>query len=191
MATSKDSAGWAYDIVLSQRDGRYFLRIPELSLIVEDYDLAAAYAKLETVKQDLFARSAVLGVAVPPPRDVTLKREFWASTLPFFAKAAAVAVVGGILLVSAGVFINYALVESLRTQAQKTGRAAIQQIIHGLEDMARRDLSGEREERLRAALRGVVPILKPFVVELRPLFADAGNADNNHATGSNAETAPR
>lgn len=83
MATSKDPTGWVYDIVLSQRDRRYFLRIPELNLIVDDYDLTAAYARLETAKQDLFARSATLGIAVSPPRDLTLKREFWASTLPF------------------------------------------------------------------------------------------------------------
>lgn len=67
----------------------------------------------------------------------------------------------------------------------------MQQIIRGLEDMARRDLSGDREERLRAALRGVVPVLKPFVVELRPLFADASDAQDGRTTGSNAESAPR
>lgn len=176
MARAGDATGWNYDAVLCQRDGRYFLRIPELSIIVDDYDLATAHARLESAKQDLIAKSAALGVAVPPPRDVRLKREFWASILPFFAKAAAAAIVVGVFLVSAGIFVNYALNDSLRSSAQKTGRAAVQQIIRGLEDMAQRDLTADREERLRTALRGVVPVIKPFVVELRPLFFDEAEA---------------
>ncbi len=180
---AEDPSDWNYDVIASQRDGRFYLRIAELNLIVDDSDLLAAHARLERAKCDLFERSATLGIGVPAPRDRSFRRELRAATLPFLVKAAAVALVGATLVIAAGVSIHYALEGSLRSAAQRTGRAAIEQIIRGLDDMGRRDLTPERAERLRAALRAAVPVLKPFVDELRPLFGDDPPAAGRSAGG--------
>lgn len=177
--SAQDPWSWNYDIIASQRDGRFYLRIAELNLIVEDADLLGAHVRLERAKREFFERSAALDVAVPPPRDIALRQDLRRATLPFLIKTAAVTLMAAILIVASAVAAHYALEGSLRSAAQRTGRAAIEQVIRGLEDVGRRDLTPERAERLRASLRGAVPVLKPFIDELRPLFAadaiDAGS----------------
>lgn len=162
----------SYDVIVRYREGRYFAWISELNLVAEADSAAAAHSALEELKRDLLAKLQKLAVAPPLPGALAERRALRAAIMPFLIKAAAVAAVGSILLVSGGVALNYAVGESLRNATQKTSRAALEQVIRGIEDMGRRDLTAERAERLRAALRGLVPVAKPFIEELRPLFAE-------------------
>lgn len=165
---------WAYDVILTRRNDRFYARIPELNLVAEGEDAASAHAALDADRQKLVDRHLALGLPVPPPRDVRIRRDFVERILPFLVKAAAVAVVGSFLVIAIAVAINYALRDPLRHAAQKTARAAVAQITAGLEDFARRDLTPDREERLRKALRGAVPVLRPFLEEVQPLFPRDG-----------------
>lgn len=176
---TEDPTQWSYDAVLSSRGGRYYLHVRELSLIAEGSDLSEAHAALEAARRDLFRKAAVLRTPLPLPRDAVERRKLRAEIVPFLIKCAAIAAVGSILIVASGVAINYSLRNDLRNAAQKTSRAAMEQIIRGIEDMGRRDLTADREARLRLALRGAVPVLKPFIEELRPLFSNE-TVDESH-----------
>lgn len=164
--------GWNYDVIVTKRDGRFYLRIPELNLIVEDRDIAEGYADLEAARRALIQHHTTIGATVPPPRDIVVRRALVERTMPFLFKTAAVAVVGSVLIIATAVAANYAMRDPLRHAAQKATRAAVLQITAGIEDAARRDLTPDREERLRVALRNVVPVLRPFIEELQPLFGD-------------------
>ena len=166
------ASSYEYDVILTELDGRCYLRIPELSLIVDGPDVASAYAKLGDARQKLIEHHAALGVTVPPPRDVRVRRQLAEQVMPFMFKAAAIAIVGAMLVMSTAVAIHYVLRDPLRHAAQKASRAAVLQITAGLEDFARRELTPDREERLRNGLRGAVPLLRPFIEELYPLFSD-------------------
>jgi len=166
------SLSHGYDVILTERDGRCYLRIPELNLIVDGPDLASAHAELEEARRQMASRYAAIGQPLPLPRDVHFRQAMRERLTPFMLKAAAVALVGSILMVSAAVVVNYALREPLRHASQKAARSALLQVTAGLEDFARRDLTPDREERLRNGLRGAVPLLRPFIEELYPVFED-------------------
>jgi hypothetical protein len=161
-----------YDIIVTERHGRFYLRIPELNLIADGVDVATAHAALESARRHLKEKYAAVGEALPPPRDVRLRRTMAEQVTPFLLKAMAVALAGAILMISAAATIHYALRDPLRHAAQKAARAAVLQITAGLEDFAQRDLTPDREERLRNGLRGAVPILRPFIEELQPVFKE-------------------
>lgn len=165
-------SGYGYDVILTEQNGRCYLRIPELNLIVDCPDVTAAHAELDAARRKMVERHAALGLKMPPPRDARLRRDLSERVMPFMFKAAAVALVGLVLVISSAVAINYVLRDPLRHAAQKVSRAAVLQITAGLEDFARRDLTPDREERLRNGLRGAVPLLRPFIEEMQPLFAD-------------------
>jgi hypothetical protein len=169
---SAAASNYNYEVILTERDGRFYLRIPELHLIAEGPSVATAHAELEEARGKLFERYATLGIDVPPSRDVRVRSAMREQVMPFALKAAVIGLVGSVLVISAAVAINYALRDPLRHAAQKVGWAAVLQITAGLEDFARRELTPDHEERLRNGLRGVVPILRPFIEELQPLFPD-------------------
>mgnify|MGYP006273798627 CR=1 FL=1 len=159
-----------HEILVTECHGRFYLRIPELNLIVDGPDVASAYTELDLARRRLIERHEAIGATLPAPRDTRLRLMLVERIAPFALKAAVVALVGVALLISSAVTVNYVLREPLRHAAQKTVRTAMLQVTAGLEDFARRDLSPDREERLRAALRGVVPVLRPFIEELYPLL---------------------
>jgi hypothetical protein len=164
--------GDSYDIIVTERSGRFYLRISELNLIVDGSDVASAHAALAVARHAQVDRHAALGLPLPLPRDAQVRRELFDRVVPFMLKTAAVAIAGGVLFVCAVVSINYVLREPLRHGAQKVAHAAVEQITAGLEDFARQGLTPEREERLRQALRGAVPLIRPLIEEAAPLFPD-------------------
>jgi hypothetical protein len=174
MSMTKQS-GPGDEIVVVERGGRYFLRAPELNLIVDDGDLAAGYAKLARARQDTLEKYALLGVE-PSRHRATPPAGLTRSVLSFCVKCAAVAATGSVLIIAGAVAVNYVTKEPLRDAAQKIGRAAVDQVIAGLTKVAHDDIPGDREARLRASLRAVVPVLKPYVQELRPLLIDDATA---------------
>lgn len=165
-----------YDVIVKERNDRYYLYIPELNIIVDDVNIAAGYDKLTRAKSDLIEKYAMLGMDAPPNRDQASARRMRTTLLPFFLKCAAVAATGSVLIIAAAIGVNYATKQPLQDAAQRAGRAAIERVVRGLEKVGRDGLSSDREERLRTALRSTVPVLKPFVQELRPLFTDDDTA---------------
>jgi hypothetical protein len=165
---------WAYDVIVTRRADQFFLRVPELQLIVEGADLPTAAKALEESYRSTASRHEAVGASLPVPREMQVRRELLDKSLPFLLKAGAVAVAGVLLICAASIGIRYTLGEPLRHAAQRTAHAAVEQMTLGLEDAARRDLTPERRERLKQALRGIVPLVKPIIQELQPLFDDGG-----------------
>lgn len=168
--TAPTALRYGYEVIVTERHGRFYLRIPELSLIAEGPDIATAHAALDQSRRQLIERHEAIGAAVPAPRDVRLRRTLIEQVAPFALKAALVALVASTLLISSAVTVNYVMRDQLRHASQRMARAALLQITAGLEDFARRDLTPDREERLRNGLRGAVPVLRPFIEELQPVF---------------------
>lgn len=92
--------------MVTERHGRFYLRIPELNLISEGRDFAAAYAELDAARRTLVDRHAAIGAAMPPPRDIAVRRALADRIMPFMLKAAAVAVVGSTLVIACAVAAN-------------------------------------------------------------------------------------
>lgn len=170
--TALNTSGHGYEVIVAERHGCFYLRIPELNLIVEGHDVAGAYTELERARRQQSERYRAIGAALPAPRDTRLRQMLVERIAPFAFKAAIVALVGAALLITSAVAVTYVLREPLRHATQKVARSALHQITTGLEDFARRDLTPDREERLRNGLRGAVPLLRPIIEELQPVFND-------------------
>lgn len=163
-------------IVLRRPEGGFVLRIPALCLVVEAATLDDAWTRLEAEKALLIERHARIGALAdlppadpsgsgPVPADAGLRR--------FALKAAIIAAALVVVLVGAAFSFSYAVREPLRHAGARLGRAAIAQIETGLVEAARQDLTPERRQHLRALMAEAAPALKPYVAELRPLFAEA------------------
>lgn len=142
-------------LLVIPREGAFLVVSPAEGLSAEHTDLNQAYL--------LLAERRSAG-AMPAHRQDLLSR-----LMPFFIKAATVAVVGAFLLVSAGVAIGYALQEPVKKAGQKAARAVVQQFESGFtSELAR--TSPEQQARIHQALREAVPHLKPYTDELKPLL---------------------
>jgi hypothetical protein len=148
----------------------YHVWLPELNLISEDPDPATALANLETKRIELFSFYDRVGEPRPKPARQTSDADTVSNLKPFFIKAVTVALVGTILLAAGSVSLTYSLREPLRKAGLKTGRAAIASFTKGLESFSKKEVTPEKEKRIRLALRASIPKLKPYVDELRPLF---------------------
>lgn len=163
----------ALHVNLTHKADKFVLSIPELCLIVEDTNLSAAYEKLEKRRRDLFEDVVRLGAVdqfftTKNDDDATLVKKL----MPFFIKSTVVALVGVLLLSAASISFTYALREPLRKAGLKAGRAAIKNFTKGLNEFGENGLSPSREKKLRLALRAAVPQLKPYMIELRPLYIE-------------------
>ena len=171
-----------YVTLVHEEDGRYFLEIPDLRLVVEGDSLEAAHDRLRTAKRETFERHIRIGrerqIALPEAE--RRRRELKDTLTPFFIKAAVVALIGVMFVIAANVTVLYAIQETPRHMGQKAGRAALKEFARSFEKAAEQARTPEREMRLRLAIRNAVPKLKPFADELAPLFnCPAGGIPKN------------
>ncbi len=155
-----------YTVQLTQADGRYWMEIPELHLLVEGGSVAEAHEILDAEKRRYFQSRLRAGKVVPAPGAERERRELNRRLKPFFIKAAVLAFIGVLLVVAANVSVFYILETAPKSVAKKAGRAAIQ----NLERFAAEEMTAEKQHKLRLALRGAVARLQPFSAELAPLF---------------------
>lgn len=172
---SGDGANLDYTVHVHRRDGRFLLHIRELNRVVGADDLAAGYAELERETQTLIDHYRAIGkeAEIPRPAEAAERDGLKKALTPFFIKAAVVALVGALLIATSHVTILYAIQEAPRKVGLKVGRGVVRGIANGLEDFAKDEMSPERQERLRLAIRSAVPRLQPFASELAPLFEGA------------------
>ena len=161
-----------YVTLVHQDDGKYFLEIPEVQLVVEGDSLDEAHGRLEAAKRETFERFIKIGRAkrIPLPGAEQRRRELKDALTPFFIKAAVVAFIGVILIIAANVSVLYTIQDAPRHIGQKAGHAALRELARSFEKAAKKEQTPEREKRLRLAIRDAIPNLKPYVDELAPLF---------------------
>ena len=170
-----------YIVEAEKREGCYFLIIPELSLVVSSKDISIAFEELERAKCDLFEKYRVLGRLsdLPGPKKIVARAEIKKNLTPFFIKAATVALLGAMLIAAANISIIYTLQTSPRKLALYANRVFTKNFTEEFNKIHRKEMTPEKEAKIRAAIRSAIPILKPYAQELRPLFKTALGEDNN------------
>jgi len=146
-----------------------------LNLVVSSEDVAGGFEKLDRARRELFEHHEALGRidGLSPPRRQTERTELKRQLIPFFIKTAAVALVGALLIAAANISIIYTLQTAPQHLALYANRVFIRNFANEFERIHSREMTPEREAKIREAIRRAVPILKPYAQELRPLFETA------------------
>ncbi|NQV99236.1 MAG: hypothetical protein HQ483_06035 [Rhodospirillales bacterium] len=167
--------GLPYIVEVEKREGRFFLVIPELSLVVSADDIATAFEALDRAKQELFEKHQELDrlADLPMPKKTVARAKLKKSLMPFFIKAATVAVVGAMLIGAANISIIYTLQTSPKKLALYANRVFTKNFVAEFDRLHREEMTPEKKAQIRAAIRSAIPILKPYAQELRPLFETA------------------
>jgi|GEM_PF-4262285 len=177
-ATLQEYKEHPYTVEVEKRDGSYYLLMSELNLVAVSDDVAAGFAELERNKEKLFEDLHAIDRlgSLPAPKNIAERTALKKSLTPFLIKAFAVALVGGLLIAAANVSIIYTLESTPKKLAQRSSRLFVKNFAKAFEEISRRDMSAEKEERIRTAIRNAVPVLRPYARELRPLFEEALNS---------------
>ena len=159
-----------YPVVISTDGGGYVFRIRELFLVQRSPDLDAGLSLIKKRAADIIAEQSAIGAAddLPPPGGVAQEDGERRRLKAFAFKSGIVALVLVIVIAAMAAALPY----SMRNSGKKFGRSMIKQFEHGLQKAASKELTPERREKLRIRVAAAVPHLKPYISELRPLFAD-------------------
>jgi hypothetical protein len=163
-----------YVVEVRQHGEQHYLTVHELGIIASGDTIDIAFRELDRKKTEYFEHYLLCGTAdkIPFPKDAVVRKDL----RPFIIKATAVALVGAFLLSFASISFTYALREPLRKLGQRAGRAAIHQFVGGLNDFAAQEITASKEEKIRLAIRAIIPKLMPYVAELRPLLENTDNS---------------
>jgi len=168
MTSLENLQGRDYVVEARRRGGMYYLNIQELGVFASAETYVDAFAELEERKTRYFEHHISCGTIsdISLPREARQKQEL----RPFFIKATVVALVGVFLFSAASISFTYALREPVRKLGQRTGKATIKQFTGGVKEFVSKEITPEKEEKIRLAIREAIPKLKPYMEELRPLF---------------------
>jgi hypothetical protein len=157
-----------YDVSMNEIDGKIWMEIEELKLVVEGPSVEDAYANLNAAKRQLFDHYSHAGKLskIPLPQADKEAQVFRTTMKPFIAKASIAALIGVLFIVAANVSVFYVLETAPQSVVKKAGRAALK----NLQYFASKEMTPKKEQKLRIALRGAVARLQPFSNELAPLF---------------------
>ena len=164
-----------FEISVSKTGNEFTLRVPELHLIETGLDLETAYQNIEASKQGLIAayeRAGALDELYVSEQ--TAKSDVDSDNrLKIFAIKSSLVALAGVIIVSAAAFsFSYAIRDSTRKAGLKLGRSAIKQVVRGLEDAAKKEITPAKKEKIRILVSNAVPHLKPYIREFRPLLAE-------------------
>ena len=166
---------YVYKVEVEKRGREYVLYMHDLNLISVSGNLSDGYAELEAEKEKLINQHYAFNRlnALPPPKSVVEQKLLIKSLFPFMIKAGIFAVVGGLLIAIANVSLTYTLQSAPKKLALRAGRLAVTNFAQSFEKFHRREMSPEKEMKIREAIRKVVPKLRPYAQEFRPLFEEA------------------
>ena len=162
-----------YQVSFQQLENSFVVFVPELNIFTESENLSEAFRSHEEKAADAAEKARAVGLeGIPAGRRVLGADEpsKLRAMIPFFIKAAVVALVGAFLLSAAGISFNYALRGHFKSASQKASRAFVKSFVKEVETFAAKEISGDRDRKIRLALRASVPKLQPYFDELRPLF---------------------
>ena len=161
-----------YEIRLRSSEGVFQMWVPDLNLYSEGTSLDAAFSEIVGKKSELIAFYEKAGISQHLP-DALASSQMPGEIrklIPFFVKSATVALVGVMLIVAASVSLTYTLREPARKAGLKFGRSIVNTFVAGLNEFSEKELTRDREAKIRLVLRNSAPKLKPYIEELRPLF---------------------
>ena len=170
-----------YNAVLKQKDGLYYLFVPELSLIAQGQTPDQAWQNLESKKNELFQAAVNLNLrqTIREPAPVRLKDDLMAFLIKIIA-------VGVLFLVALNIVVRpYSKI--MRRQAKAlshtpTAQARADELADGILQLTARfsqqfeKMSDEQKQQAQQKFKSILQDLKPFVDEIRLLFEDASDA---------------
>lgn len=158
-----------YSVMLKQKKDRFYLIIPELSLVGVSDNLEEAYEELCDQKQKLLARliDCEAEDEITLPRKTHAARDTFHQIKVFIYKLVIVCVIGGLALVTSGALIankttQISAADMLKNQIKSIIFEAERFIIYAPED--------RKQERLKKIQR-FVEELRPIAHELQTLLA--------------------
>jgi hypothetical protein len=171
-STIEDYLTLDYNVTIHRREDAFLLHLPELSLFAEDGDLTTAHNDLENAKRSLMENYFASGnsAKIPLPTQIAEMQILKKSLTPFFIKLGSFALIGVLLISAANISLTYSLQQAPKAIAQKAAKAALKNFGATLEEVARREFTPEKEERIRLGIRKLVAALKPYMDEFKPLY---------------------
>ena len=159
-----------FSVVLKEKDGRFCLLIPELSIVVVNRDLQTADNELKNQKELVLERAAEWGVQEElgfPVKRRAVDRHLLALR-PFLVKSALILVMGAsTLIVTAKVLTS----EMSRLPAKQLSRAAVDGILSGLRRSVIANTETQRAEKLGSVSK-FVDDARPFAKEIWRLLPE-------------------
>ena len=158
-----------YYVILTRKNNTFYLHIPELSLIVEGSNLNEVYERLEKEKKEYFRKAIEINAQneIEPPASlkVKIKKNLLHAFSPFFIKLS---------IVFVACFILLSLAAAVAKFVSNEVRGIPYVIIGKINSMSEKDM--EREKLL---IRETVKKVKPFVDEVKVLFKEDEQKNNN------------
>lgn len=159
-----------YNILLKRISKKYYLFIPELSLMSEDDKIDSAYKNLQKKKLKYFKTMIKINAqeAVTEPIASFVKRKILIDLGIFFVKFI-------IILVTFLLFFLLSLPLFQKELSQVPNRIA-DLIINQSERL--KNTPSENKQKIRIKIHEIVKELKPFVDEIKILFEEEDKQDN-------------
>jgi len=171
-----------YNAVLKQKDGLYYVFIPELSLIAQGQTPDQAWQNLESKKTEFFQAVVNLNLqqTIREPAPVRLKDDLTA----FFIKIITIAV---LLLVALNIIIRpYSKImkrqAGILSHTPKTAQARADELADEILRLTARfsqhfeKMPDEQKQQAQQKFKSTLQNLKPFVDEIRLLLEDTSDA---------------
>ena len=159
--------GQQYYVILMKKNNKFYLHVPELSLIAEDERLDEAYKKLEKEKEEYFRKTIEMNmqdeIPLPAGTNIKIKKNLLSNFSPFIIKASVIFLIGFIFLNLTAAIIKFTAYEI---------KSIPYQIINKMNAMP-----DEEIERKRLLVRQALEKLKPFVEEFKAVFSE--NKENS------------
>ena len=162
-----------YSVMLKQKKDRFYLIIPELSLVGVSDNLEEAYEELCDQKQKLLARliDCEAEDEITLPRKTHAARDTFHQIKVFIYKLVIVCVIGGLALVTSGALIankttQISAADMLKNQIKSIIFEAERFIIYAPED--------RKQERLKKIQR-YIDELRPVIHEIQILLTSQAN----------------
>ena len=169
-----------YLITLKTRNGRFYLLVPELSIVSVSENLSIAFDKIEEQKRALFCRLIDCDAEdeIPLPAKQRIREETRTQLVTFFAKLLFICLLGGVTLTVTGALVSYRVthvINSLTSGAfvkdllRNTSQVLDEKLVNAPEDI--------RYDRIQK-IRQYVHAVQPLFLELRPLFSYPSELDS-------------
>jgi len=157
-----------YNVILKRRNKLFYLFIPELSIIVEKYNLNEAYEKLE-IERELYIKKAIelnAQETIEEPAPIKFKKTLFANYLPFFVKLFIIVFIVSIFSLPIARYVSY--------QSSQMPRKSVSFLWNLPESINNklRNLSVEKKQDKILEIRGAIEQIKPFIEEFRVLLND-------------------
>ncbi len=163
-----------YNILLKKKNEIFILFIPELSIIVEDYDLSIAYNKIQEEKSKYFSNIIELNAqdTVTVPLPIVIKKQVFRDLSIFIVKSFIIMIsLLVIVLFSRPLITSYVdnSINNAQAKAIKRVKRNSNKLFNRIDNLNEDDI---------AEIKKTIIKLKPLVNEIKVVLGDEKNDEN-------------